>query len=134
MRVVFDANVIISAMLIHDSTSGLAFFKALDQDELLISASIIQELNDVLLREKFNPYLLQEERERFLAALLREATLVDITEPIRVCRDPKDNQYLEVAVSGQADVIVSGDEDLLVLNPFRNVAIISVGEFLNFSR
>jgi predicted nucleic acid-binding protein len=52
------------------------------------------------------------------------------TERINACRDPKDNKFLEVAVAGQAEVLVSGDEDLLVLHPFRGIPIVSPAEFL----
>lgn len=72
-----------------------------------------------------------EERERFLEALVREAELVEITEEIYVCRDPKDDQILELAVNGKASCIVTGDQDLLVLNPFRRIPIVTPAEFLN---
>lgn len=51
-------------------------------------------------------------------------------EQIEECRDPKDNKILEVAVEGKADVIVTGDKDLLVLHPFRGIPIIGPAEFL----
>ena len=59
-----------------------------------------------------------EERERFLESLIGESRLVDITETVRVCRDPKDDRVLEVAVNGNASFIITGDNDLLALNPF----------------
>jgi putative PIN family toxin of toxin-antitoxin system len=61
----------------------------------------------------------EEERTRFLQSLLREAKLVEVTEKVRACRDPKDEKFLELAVNGESDCIVSGDEDLLSLDPFR---------------
>ena len=67
---------------------------------------------------------------RFLVALLKEAEMVEITETITDCRDAKDNKFLELAVSGKADCIVSGDADLLVLNPFREIPILTPREFL----
>jgi predicted nucleic acid-binding protein len=57
--------------------------------------------------------------------------LIKISEKITICRDPKDDKFLELAVNGQANFIITGDEDLLVLNPFRNIEIITVNEFLN---
>ena len=65
------------------------------------------------------------ERERFLGLLLRDAQLVEITESIRACRDPKDDQVLELAVCGRADWIITGDADLLVLDPFRGIRIVT---------
>jgi len=67
---------------------------------------------------------------RFLVGLLKEAELVQVTETINSCRDAKDNKFLELAVAGKASCIVSGDDDLLVLNPFRGIPIITPREFL----
>lgn len=133
MRFVFDTNVIVSAALLAGSTPGQAFDKALDEGRVLISAPVLLELAEVLGRKKFNKYLFEEERMRFLAALLKEAELVEITEEVTACRDVKDNKFLELAVSGKADCIVSGDEDLLILNPFRGIPILTPGEFLSAS-
>lgn len=67
---------------------------------------------------------------RFLVALLKESDLVAITEQIDECRDPSDNKFLELALCGNADVLVTGDNDLLVLNPFRGIAIVTPRDFL----
>jgi len=68
---------------------------------------------------------------RFLALLVKEATLVEVTQRVKECRDPKDDKFLELAVNGSADFIVSGDKDLQVLHPFRNIPILSPREFLD---
>ncbi len=81
-------------------------------------------------RKKFDRYLLPEERERFLARLALEATLVDVAVHIQVCRDPKDDKVLELAVSSNATCIISGDQDLLELNPFQHIPILTPAEFL----
>jgi putative PIN family toxin of toxin-antitoxin system len=65
-----------------------------------------------------------------MLSLVEMGDLVNATDAIAVCRDPKDNMILELAVSGKADVIVTGDDDLLVLNPFREIAILNPQEFL----
>jgi putative PIN family toxin of toxin-antitoxin system len=67
---------------------------------------------------------------RFLIAWLKEVELIEVTEVINDCRDAKDNKFLELAASGKADCIVSGDQDLLILNPFRAIPILTPGEFL----
>jgi putative PIN family toxin of toxin-antitoxin system len=100
---------------------------------VLISVPVLLELAEVLSRRKLNKYLLEEERMRFLVALLRESELVEITEAVTDCRDAKDNKFLELAVSGKADFIVSGDQDLLVLNPFRGIPILTPRAFLSSS-
>jgi len=68
---------------------------------------------------------------RFLIALLKESEMVKLVEQITVCRDVKDDKFLELAVSGRADCIVSGDSDLLTLNPFRGIPILTPREFLD---
>ena len=72
----------------------------------------------------------EQERLEFLAVLLREATLIQVDVHIGACRDPKDDKFLELAVTGQADCIVSGDQDLLVLHPFRGVPIVTPRGFV----
>ena len=67
----------------------------------------------------------------FLAVLLREATLVEVTMHVGECRDPQDNKFLELAASGRALCIVSGDQDLLVLHPFRGIPIVTPRGFLD---
>ena len=131
MRFVFDTNVIVSAALLAGSIPRRAFDKALDEGKILISVPVLLELAEVLSRKKLNKYLLEEERMRFLVTLLKEVELVEITDVVTECRDIKDNKFLELAVSGRADCIISGDEDLLFLNPFRGIPILTPREFLS---
>jgi putative PIN family toxin of toxin-antitoxin system len=98
---------------------------------LLVSEATALELTSVLLREKFDRYLERAKREAFLAIFLRQTTLIPITESIVACRDPKDDKFLEVAVNGHATLIVSGDQDLLALHPFRGIGIVTPREFLD---
>jgi len=129
-RYVFDTNVVISALLFDQSVPGQALYEALDCGEILLSREVVEELNDVLSRERFDGYLRFEEREQFLNALIREATLVEVTVEVQVRRDPKDDKYLELAISGGATRIITGDEDLLTLNSFRGVGIVTPLQFL----
>jgi putative PIN family toxin of toxin-antitoxin system len=128
---VFDTNVIVSALLFEQSMPARAFRAALGRGEILLSRPVLKELNEVLTREKLKPYLLPEERERFIIALLNESIFIDIKESVRACRDPNDDKFLELAVNGGAACIISGDEDLLILNPFRDIPIIKPDKFLN---
>ena len=131
LRFVLDTNVIVSALLLKQSVARQAFDKALEQGRLLLSQATIEELNTVLRREGFDKYVLEDERIQFLTALVREADLVEIVETITECRDPKDNRILEVAINGKATCIVSGDNDLLVLHPFRGVSVLTPRLFLS---
>lgn len=130
MRCVFDTNAIVSAMLSRTATPGLALARAYDNGRLLVSVPLMRELHDVVSRPKFDRYVTPNERQRFLGLLVRDARLVEITESIRACRDPKDDQVLELAVCGRADWIITGDADLLVLDPFRGIRIVTAADFL----
>lgn len=130
-RYVFDTNVIVSALLFNTSVPGQAFTRSLDHGTVLISPSLVEELSDVLGRDKFNRYVTREERERFLESLISESELVEITESVLACRDPKDDRVLELAVNGNASFVVTGDDDLLVLNPFRRIQIVTAAKLLS---
>ncbi|WP_369816668.1 putative toxin-antitoxin system toxin component, PIN family [Cyanobacterium sp. IPPAS B-1200] len=67
----------------------------------------------------------------FLARFLTTVEKITITQYFDACRDSKDNCFLDLAVSGKADFIISGDDDLLVLNPFEDIPIITVQVFAN---
>lgn len=130
VRYVFDTNVIISALLFENSKPAQALRYALANGEVLLSIDLLEELNEVLGRERFNRYLTSEEREEFLEVLIEQAVLVEITENVQECRDPKDDKVLELALNGEAQYIISGDRDLLVLHPFRDVFVVTADEFL----
>jgi len=77
-----------------------------------MSSATVAELNNVLRRPRFDSYVHEDERLEFLAVLVRDAEVVEVTEVVTDCRDPKDNKFLEVALDGEATHIISGDEDL----------------------
>lgn len=131
MRLVFDTNIIISAMLFEGSKPSKAFGVSIKQGVILFSSSTLSELEDVLWRKKFDPYISHEERKQFLSSFILHSRPVEINETITECRDPRDNKFLELAVCGKADFIISGDEDLLILNPFRNIQILTPHNFIN---
>jgi uncharacterized protein len=131
-RFVFDNNTLVSALLFERSVPAQAFYAALDHGIILVSQPTFTELNGVLDRKKFDRYVTREEREQFLATFLHEATLVEVAEEIRACRDPKDDKFLALAVCGRATCLISGDQDLLVLNPFRDIPILTPAQFLDW--
>jgi putative PIN family toxin of toxin-antitoxin system len=95
---------------------------------LLKSHVTEQQLFEVLARPYFDS-LIDLDARAWLKELLSAAVLVTITERIAACRDPTDDKFLELAVNGHADLIVSGDGDLLALNPFRQIPILTPAAF-----
>lgn len=132
-RCAFDTNVIVSALLFNDSMPGRALIWVLDRGTLLISDDTAEELQDVLSRPRFDRYISRDERDEFLNDLISASELVEIIERVRICRDPKDDKILELAINGNAGYIITGDEDLLTMNPFRGIEIIRPAEFVRIA-
>ena len=129
-RIVFDTNVIVSALMFPRSVPRQAFNLAYSTGKILASTSTTLELEEVLSRKKFEKYFSMEERIQFVARFFADAEIIEIKEKITACRDRKDDKFLELAVNGKADYIITGDQDLLVLHPFQNIVIISVSDYL----
>ncbi len=102
LRVVFDTNTLISAFLLSKSIPRQALDTATAAGRLLLSTATATELTEVLRQPKFDRYLAQHRRMTLLAVVIHNADLVDVDVTITDCRDPKDNKFLELAVSGQA--------------------------------
>ena len=133
MRCVLDTNVIISALLLPHSKPRLALNRAFQQGIVLISAATLAEVYEVLDRLKFRPYVSEEDARLFVSVLVRDAEWVAADAKVTACRDKKDDKFLEVAVSGRATHIITGDSDLLDLDPFQDIRIISPQSFLALS-
>jgi putative PIN family toxin of toxin-antitoxin system len=129
MRVVLDTNVLVSAALKENSVPAAAVHLVLERGTLLKSDLTAAELLGVLDRPYLARLIAPRHRD-WIIATLTAAERVSIAEGIAVCRDPDDDKYLELAVSGHADLIVSGDADLLALNPFRDIPIVTPAAFV----
>jgi putative PIN family toxin of toxin-antitoxin system len=130
LRVVIDTGVVVSAVLIADSLPRRAFDEALRSGRVLVSEAIVVEVDEVLRRSKFNRYITEERRLEFLTALVRDAEVIEVTEKVNACRDPKDDKFLEVAINGSATHLISSDLDLLALHPFRGIPILTPRTFI----
>ena len=129
MRVVVDTNVFVSAALKDKSFPALALHVVGQRGTLLKSAATERQLFEVLARPQLAALIDQASIDH-INKLMAAAELVTITERIVACRDATDDKFLELAVNGKADVIVSGDADLLVLNPFRDIPIVMPATFV----
>ena len=129
MRIVVDTNVFVSAALKDKSLPSIALHLATQRAVLLKSAATEAQLLDVIARPYLAPLIAPATLDWF-RQLMATAELVTITESIAACRDSTDDKFLELAVSGHADIILSGDADLLVLNPFRGIPIVNPATFV----
>lgn len=92
---------------------------------LRASAATLQELAEVPGRSRFDPYLSPADRDEFIRRLSGVTRIVPILRRISACGDPRDDKFLEVAIAGNTKAIITGDQDLLALHPFHDVAIAS---------
>lgn len=92
---------------------------------LLFSKETLEELEETITRSKFQKYFSKDDAEKFITSIKFLSTSVLIKEKVNESRDPNDNKILDVAVNGNADLIITGDEDLLILNGFRGIKIFS---------
>jgi len=130
--VVLDASTFISAALKSDSIPERALMRATRRPErLLLSQAVEDEFREALFRPKFDRYVSVAHRARILDLVVMAAERIEPTEPVRECRDPKDDKYLALAVAGGADVIVSSDaRHLLAMHPWRGIPILAPRDYL----
>lgn len=129
-RIVIDINVLVSRLLLPRSLPADAVQKAMRAGRLLVSEATMEEIVNVLSRPRLDRYVSLTNRRQFIRLLGRKVTMVPIIQVVRECRDPKDDKFLELALNGRADLIITGDADLLVLNPWRGIEIVTPREYL----
>jgi len=128
---VLDTNALISAFLLSaNSVAALAYYKAKEHGEIVLSEDTFNEFSDVFIRPKFDKYLGPGKRLAIIEDLKDTVKFTPVAKKIQACRDPKDDKYLELAVAAGAACIVTGDKDLLVLHPFHNISILTPADFL----
>ena len=129
MRIVIDTGVFISAAIKAQSVPATAVYQATQVGVLLKSEETEAELLNVIDRPYLARLIAPVARAR-MVRMMEEAGFVNVGERFAACRDPKDDKFLELAVNGRADVILTGDNDLLVLHPFRGISIIAPAAFV----
>lgn len=128
-RVVFDTSTLIGALLFPRSNHAQTFRRIVAQHQPVASAETLQELVDVVARPKFDRYRVIAERAEFVKRYSDIVELVTVTETVTDCRDLKDNKFLELALRASVTSIISSDDDLLVLNPYRGIEVVEMTEF-----
>jgi len=129
VRLVVDANIMLSALI----GGELRWFRdvlANDDVDLLVASSMLEEIERVALRPYFRKYFPLQEAAEILTVVKRNGTLVKVKPPYeQVCRDPKDDYLLALAKKGKADILITGDEDLLVLKKYGKTRILKPAAF-----
>ena len=128
--IVLDASTLVSATFSSKGVPARAVRHALHEDQVAVSEAVMAELLDVLDRPRVARFLDPGLRAELLWQLDNLGVPFAPTESVADCRDPKDDKYLELALAAGADIIVSGDADLLVLHPWRGVRVLRPAEYL----
>src|SRR5262245_61795829 len=130
-RVVVDTNVLISGLLSTTSTPAKALDRAVTTAQLVATTATVRELMTKLTSSKFDRYISREKRDALLLRLAPMLDIIEVVQRVQACRDARDDKFLEAAVNGRADVLVSGDKDLLTLHPFRGIDIVTPAAYLD---
>lgn len=132
--IVVDASTLVSATFRRDGIPARAVRHALRADQLAVSEAVMTEWLDVLHRPGLARFLDPALRTELLGQLLALGVVFAPSTPVTDCRDAKDNKYLELALAAGAGTIVSSDDDLLVLHPWRGVRILRPADYLVAAR
>ena len=128
MKVVIDTNIWISYLL-GSLLQGIDEKILSKEIKVVLSDEMLKELSEVSSRPKFKNIFTSRRIKELFSLLDGYAIVVSPSQKVNACRDEKDNFLLEVALEGKADHLVTGDEDLLALNPFHNTKIINPKDF-----
>ncbi len=131
MKILIDTNIWISVFINNDFQYFVK--KILENDVRIISsARQIEEISKVLAKPKLTDFIDRNLISEFLMLFLKSVEIVESNVTINACRDAKDNFILEAAVSGKADFILTEDQDLLVLHPFKEIKILTMKSFYQY--
>lgn len=126
--IVIDTNIWIS-FLIGKCLYGLSDLIINDRISLLFSYELLDELIEVVQRPKLQKYFTKNDIDELINLIYHKAAFVEISTYTDECRDEKDNFLLNLCISGDADYLVTGDEDLLVLENIKDTTITSYKKF-----
>src|SRR5262245_5553859 len=130
-RFVIDSNVLISGLLVTTSTPARALDRVVTTAQLIATTATLRELMTKLASSKFDRYVSRERRDALLLRLAPLIEIIEVVQRVQACRDPRDDQFLEAAVNGRADVLVTGDKDLRALHPFRGIDILTPAAYIS---
>ncbi|QTD46831.1 putative toxin-antitoxin system toxin component, PIN family [Ottowia testudinis] len=130
--IVLDTNLVVSAIILPSSLAAQALDVALQTRDVVVSTATIAELGDVLGRPKFDRYVAPADRQRLLHRYVAATRAVAVEHEVHDCADARDNKFLALALSARATLLVTGDKrDLLCMHPWRNIAILSLRQFVD---
>lgn len=129
VTLVVDVNVLVSMLINHDA-AGIKWLFNKQAFRVMVSSGLLGELEEVLMRPQFRRYLTVAQAERAVRRISKRSSLVETAFQVRpISRDPKDDYLLALAKKGKADILITGDEDLLVLKKYGKTRIVKPAAF-----
>jgi putative PIN family toxin of toxin-antitoxin system len=129
-RIVLDTSTLVSAMLKPESLPAQALTWAGQVGQPIASQETMDELARIVGRAQFDRYRAPDDRLRFLQLYRSMCEVIPVDLAVQACRDPNDDKFLSLAAAGGARVLVTGDQDLLVLKRFQSTLILTVRDFV----
>jgi len=130
MKVILDTNILVSTLLSKTMRARLARVFTDPRMTIVVNYELLAEFQQVLQRPKIKKHLSDEQIQTFLTFLQRRVEIIEMTSNVEFCRDPKDDYLLALCKESQADYLISGDQDLLVLEEFEQTKILPLSKFL----
>lgn len=128
LKIILDTNLFIS-FLINDDIQFLTELFRLEKIDLIVSKELIDEISRVACRPKFSKFINKEQVDTIVHLISNFGIKVDVTSDVTICRDKNDNYLLALAKDSNADFLLTGDKDLLLLHKFDNTFIVKINEF-----
>lgn len=128
-KIIIDTNLLVS-YFINGGNSALAAVIQSDNYIILASKELFQEYVSVLKRPKFQKYFIDVNVDDLLQVYIQLLTFVEINCDVKLCRDPNDDFIIQLAISSEADFLITGDNDILILESFGNCQFIQLSEFI----
>jgi uncharacterized protein len=132
--IVVDTGVLVSAAIRPQSVPALALERALLHYDVCASLATFAELQTVLLRSKFDRYASAAARQLFVQGLEQHLRMVEVTQQVTDCTDPKDNKFLALALAVGAEMLIASDPHLTQMHPWRSIPILPPAAFLVSAR
>ncbi len=137
IKIIFDVNIWVSAFISPNMEKQVQAIILQDEVDIILCSELLEELKQTLQRSKFKKYLSAERMLLGIELVEQSSTFINFKSVVELCRDHKDDYLLALAKDAKADFLLTGDKDLLVLNPFEKTQIIKLAEYLeqfNLSR
>ena len=128
MKIVLDTNVIASGVYWKGSSFEIIQRWTTDQFQVFITGEILNEYKIIL--ERLDPVPIKPVAQHWIPFIFQNSALVTAKTSVKICRDPDDDKILDCALAAEAKYIVSGDKDLLILERFQSVEIVTPSAFL----